>query len=107
MKKIAILLLVFMLALVSVGCNTTTNTKQDNTNENETNTSDANTSETNTSDANTSEEESVEEEETEVLNIKEPSDTNNPQVTLDLENGGKIVIELLPEIAPNTVKNYI
>ncbi len=31
----------------------------------------------------------------------------NPEVTMEMENGNKIVIELYPEIAPNTVKNYI
>ncbi len=31
----------------------------------------------------------------------------NPEVTMEIENGNKIVIELYPEIAPNTVKNFI
>ena len=31
----------------------------------------------------------------------------NPEVTMEMKNGNKIVIELYPEIAPNTVKNYI
>ena len=31
----------------------------------------------------------------------------NPEVTMEMENGNKIVIELYPEIAPNTVKNFI
>ena len=31
----------------------------------------------------------------------------NPVVTLEMENGGKIVIELYPDKAPNTVRNYI
>jgi peptidyl-prolyl cis-trans isomerase B (cyclophilin B) len=31
----------------------------------------------------------------------------NPIVTMELENGGVIKIELYPEIAPNTVKNFI
>lgn len=33
--------------------------------------------------------------------------TKNPVVTMEMENGNKIVIELYPEIAPNTVKNFI
>lgn len=31
----------------------------------------------------------------------------NPVVTIEMENGGKIVAELYPEIAPNTVNNFI
>jgi peptidyl-prolyl cis-trans isomerase B (cyclophilin B) len=31
----------------------------------------------------------------------------NPIVTIEMENGGVIKIELYPEIAPNTVRNYI
>jgi peptidyl-prolyl cis-trans isomerase B (cyclophilin B) len=31
----------------------------------------------------------------------------NPQVTIEMENGNQIVIELYPEIAPNTVRNFI
>lgn len=31
----------------------------------------------------------------------------NPIVTIEMENGDLIKIELYPEIAPNTVKNYI
>ena len=31
----------------------------------------------------------------------------NPLVTIELENGGQIQVELFPEIAPNTVNNFI
>jgi peptidyl-prolyl cis-trans isomerase B (cyclophilin B) len=31
----------------------------------------------------------------------------NPIVTIEMENGNKITAELYPEIAPNTVKNFI
>jgi len=31
----------------------------------------------------------------------------NPEVTIEMENGNKIVIELYPEIAPNTVRNFL
>lgn len=31
----------------------------------------------------------------------------NPEVSIEMENGNKIVIELYPETAPNTVKNFI
>ena len=32
---------------------------------------------------------------------------SNPIVTIEMENGGKIVAELYPEIAPETVNNFI
>ena len=31
----------------------------------------------------------------------------NPKVTIEMEGGGKIIIELYPEIAPKTVENFI
>ena len=31
----------------------------------------------------------------------------NPLVTIEMENGAKITVELYPEIAPNTVNNFI
>ena len=31
----------------------------------------------------------------------------NPQVTIEMEDGGKIVAELYPDVAPNTVNNFI
>lgn len=33
--------------------------------------------------------------------------SKNPIVTIEMENGGVITAELYPEIAPNTVRNYI
>lgn len=33
--------------------------------------------------------------------------SQNPQVTIEMEDGGIIKAELYPEIAPNTVKNFI
>lgn len=32
---------------------------------------------------------------------------SNPQVTIEMENGNKIIMELYPETAPNTVNNFI
>ena len=32
---------------------------------------------------------------------------NNPLVTIEMENGGVIKLELLPNIAPNSVNNFI
>ncbi|MDR0880102.1 MAG: peptidylprolyl isomerase [Clostridioides sp.] len=34
-------------------------------------------------------------------------ETKNPIVTIEMENGNKIQIELYPNIAPNTVNNFI
>ena len=31
----------------------------------------------------------------------------NPIVTIEMENGGKMVLELYPDIAPETVKNFV
>lgn len=31
----------------------------------------------------------------------------NPIVTIEMENGGKMIAELYPEVAPNTVNNFI
>ena len=31
----------------------------------------------------------------------------NPSVTFEMENGGRMVAELYPEVAPNTVNNFI
>ena len=39
--------------------------------------------------------------------IKELNITENPVATLEMENGGRVVIELYPKIAPNTVCNFI
>ncbi|WP_088103625.1 peptidylprolyl isomerase [Halalkalibacter urbisdiaboli] len=36
-----------------------------------------------------------------------PSSDENPIVTITMENGGEIVLELFPEVAPNTVANFI
>ncbi|MCK0470222.1 peptidylprolyl isomerase [Alkalihalobacillus sp. APA_J-10(15)] len=35
------------------------------------------------------------------------SDEDNPIVTIEMETGGEVVIELYPEVAPNTVANFI
>lgn len=37
----------------------------------------------------------------------DPPENNNPLATIIMENGGRIVIELYPEHAPNTVRNFI
>lgn len=41
------------------------------------------------------------------LDVNELDDTNRPVATIDFENGKKIVLKLVPEVAPNTVNNYI
>lgn len=35
------------------------------------------------------------------------TETQNPQVTIEMENGGKIILELYPDKAPNTVYNFL
>nr|WP_235715709.1 peptidylprolyl isomerase [Halalkalibacter hemicellulosilyticus] len=35
------------------------------------------------------------------------SGEDNPAVTIEMETGGEVVIELYPEVAPNTVANFI
>ena len=32
---------------------------------------------------------------------------NNPKITIEMENGGKIIAELYPETAPKTVENFV
>ena len=46
------------------------------------------------------------------LAMAEPADSEaaaseNPVATIEMENGGVIMVELYPEIAPNTVANFI
>ena len=38
---------------------------------------------------------------------KEGESVQNPQAVIELEDGGKIVLELYPEKAPNTVNNFL
>jgi len=42
----------------------------------------------------------------EVKTEKGPND-KNPMVTIEMEDGSKIKVELYPEIAPNTVRNFV
>ncbi|MFC3801727.1 peptidylprolyl isomerase [Cohnella sp. GCM10012308] len=37
----------------------------------------------------------------------DPSSDNDPVVTIEMDSGDKIVIELYPKVAPNTVNNFI
>ena len=39
--------------------------------------------------------------------VNNNSETPNPEITITMEDGQQIVLELYPEIAPNTVKNFI
>lgn len=40
-------------------------------------------------------------------NIVENNQSKNPVVTIEMENGNKIKVELYPDIAPETVKNFV
>jgi peptidyl-prolyl cis-trans isomerase B (cyclophilin B) len=42
-----------------------------------------------------------------ILVLKGKKSMKNPIVTIEMENGNKIKVELYPEIAPNTVRNFI
>ena len=42
-----------------------------------------------------------------IINEREELFMKNPIVTIEMENGGVIKAELYPEIAPNTVRNFI
>ena len=42
-----------------------------------------------------------------IIIIKEGTAMQNPIVTITMENGDMIKVELYPDIAPNTVKNFI
>jgi peptidyl-prolyl cis-trans isomerase B (cyclophilin B) len=35
------------------------------------------------------------------------TNSQNPMVTIEMENGNKIKVELYPEVAPETVKNFV
>ena len=39
--------------------------------------------------------------------VLKPSNTNHPKVMIEMENGGKITMELYPEYAPETVENFV
>ena len=56
----------------------------------------------------TEEDEANQEEDLEEINMEHTSSNgNNPIATITMENGGQIIIELFPEVAPNTVNNFI
>lgn len=42
-----------------------------------------------------------------VSDVGEEENDKNAQVTIEMDDGGKIVIDMLPEYAPNTVNNFI
>lgn len=85
--NIKILLVGFLLlGAVIAGCGTTSNNKLGNQNIEDT--------------GNTNNEESPEND------MKEPIE-DNPIVTITMENDEQIIVELFPNIAPNTVKNFI
>ena len=41
------------------------------------------------------------------MNTQEDINMQNPVVTIEMENGDVIKAELYPEIAPNTVNNFV
>ena len=124
MKKILILLLVLVMAFAVVGCkgnNDVNNEVKNNevneevTNEeannevtnNEVNEEATNNETTNNETAADTEESTESEFEFVALDVTTLDDLNRPVVTIEFEDGKKIVLKLVPEIAPNTVNNYI
>ncbi|HLR52575.1 MAG TPA: peptidylprolyl isomerase [Candidatus Avamphibacillus sp.] len=84
-RNMLIMLIFLFLAIVAIGCGTQ--------NEEQAEQQDANTETSET--------------ETEGNNNDNLSKEGNPVVTITMENDEQIVIELYPDIAPNTVNNFI
>lgn len=99
MKKLLMLCLGMLFIFTTIACsnNTTTSTdsstqQNDQQNQNSAATEPAANSNT----------KSPEEAKAEFNNVKK-----NPVVTIEMEDGQKILVELYPKVAPNTVKNFI
>lgn len=93
---------------------------QENTTETSTEETQENTTETSAENTNEEADETTEEatEETEEaqtqpdyefvpIDVTQLSDENRPVVTIEMEDGQKIVLKLVPEVAPNTVNSFI
>lgn len=115
MKKILMMLLIVSLIIAMIGCTSTTNEAINNetTEDVVENTQEETTKESKdeTTEESVEEPEEESEEEKELLPIlidpNQLSDENRPYVTIEMEDGQKIVLKLIPEIAPNTVNNFI
>lgn len=137
MKKAFIILLVAIFTLTMISCsgnnsntsevnnnteetatnNTTEEAVEENTTEkNEVEETTENTTEEITENTSESTEESTTEETTEEtqpdyefvpVDVTQLSDENRPVVTIEMEDGQKIVLKLVPELAPNTVNSFI
>lgn len=136
MKRILTMMLVVLLALVMVACDSTpnntnnaamnetnqtsneTNEQANETSNDETDAEDEDSAENETTEEESTEEESTEETESEEessqpdyeflpINIAELSDDNRPVVTITFENDQKIVLKMVPEVAPNTVNSFL
>lgn len=103
MKKIGLLLISLTTIICLVGCNGNVVVEDEQNNlTNGTNTNATNTNETNTSDdTNKNQEVKLE------TNDKYASVEKNPVVTMEMENGDVVKIELYPQVAPTTVENFI
>lgn len=103
MKKLGLLLLSLTTVICLVGCNGNVIVEDEEnklTNSTETNMSGTNINESNTSN-------DVNQEVKLETNDKYASVENNPVVTMEMESGDIVKIELYPQVAPTTVENFI
>jgi Peptidyl-prolyl cis-trans isomerase (rotamase) - cyclophilin family len=91
-KKMFTMLVITALAISMIACGNETETKQ---------------AETNQAETNETIEEEQQEEQTQQGENEEETNMTNPVVTIELESGKVIKAELYPNIAPNTVNNFI
>lgn len=87
----------------------TTETSTEETQENTTETSTENTNEEAAEEATEEAEEAQTQPDYEFvpIDVTQLSDENRPVVTIEMEDGQKIVLKLVPEVAPNTVNSFI
>ncbi len=116
--KIISVLLIVLLAFSMIGCNKNVSNNKTN---NETNNEANNEINNSNSEVNNNQTANADYNQNEVTSSKNGEDMNNkvneekpeieelphPLLTIEVENYGNINLELLPEIAPNTVNNFI
>ena len=99
MKKLAIILVIAISVLCFTGC--------EEEKEKTTSSSSTSSSSTGKTTANAKESGESKMKEDSKANNKYAEVTNNPVVTMEMEDGGIVKMELYPQIAPTTVENFI
>lgn len=97
MKKFIFLCIVMLFTIVVFGCtgpDTSDSTEQSNNQQSATNPSQEQSS-------------ANEDQQKQGSSATNTDNTKNPLITIEMEDGHKIVLELYPSIAPNTVRNFI